>query len=274
MGNNNAIAVLDSGAGGLSVVRPLRQLAPLEQIHYFADYAHLPYGLKSPELIRKLGFKAAQKLVSLSSCKVLVVACYTLTTAWDLAELSEKLQVPVIGMLKPSIAGLRRLISGRGYSSLGIVSTKATMASGAYRRSWPSIDSLGRCRLVEHACGPLVSLVEDGIEGEEELRLILDGLLPSSIKNADAVLLGCTHFAALIDVFKRVIAPHCDIIDAGELVACEVLLQLEAQGGLSIGPKASIKAYVSDNVERFIKIAARFIEEPMSVMLVRDEKLD
>jgi glutamate racemase len=273
MANNNAIAVLDTGAGGLSVVRPLRSLAPCESIHYFADYAHVPYGLKSPELIRHLGFKAARKLVDLSDCKLLVVACHTMSVCLDLKELSDKLKVPVIGMLKPSILGLERLLSNRDYKSFGIVSTRATIISGAYRKFWSQIDKKGRCALVEHACGSLASLVEEGINGEEELRHILYGLLPLPIKSADAVLLGCTHFSALSKAFKRVLSPNADLIDAGDLVAREVLLKLEAQGGLSLGPKTTIKAYVSDNVERFCDIAQRFIDEPMSVTLVRDELL-
>lgn len=273
MANNNAIAVLDTGAGGLSVVKALRQMAPKEQIHYFADYAHLPYGLKSPELIRHLALRAAKKLVSLSSCKVLVVACHTISVWWDLDELALELKVPVIGMLKPSISGLSRLLENRNYRSFGIVSTKATISSEAYRRFWPLIDTTGSCLLVEHACGPLVSLVEEGVDGEEELSLILNGLLPAPLKKVDAVLLGCTHFSALEGVFKKVLAPHCDIIDAGDLVAREVLLQLEAQGDLSISNKTSIRAYVSDNCERFIKVAARFIDEPIQATLVRDENL-
>ncbi|HXW60357.1 MAG TPA: glutamate racemase [Myxococcota bacterium] len=273
MANDKCIAVLDTGAGGLSVVKALRSLAPRETIYYYADYAHLPYGLKSPELIRHLALKAASKLVALSSCKLLIIACHTISVWWDLEELSVRLKVPVIGMLSPSIKGLKRLLLNQNYQSFGIVSTQATISSGAYRRHWPEIDQQGRCTLVEQACGPLVSLVEEGFFAEQELSLTLNGFLPAGIKEADAILLGCTHFSALRSVFAKVLAPHAEIIDAGDLVAREVLLELEANRELSHSGGSVIKAFVSDNCERFNKVATRFIDEPLSVTLVRDEVL-
>lgn len=270
MPNQKCIAVLDTGAGGLSVVRAIRNLAPYEPICYFADYAHLPYGLKSPELIRNLAEKAATRLVSLCDCKMLVIACHTISVLLDLEQLSQKLKVPIIGMLEPSLLGLKKIFEQKHFQNFGIVSTRATLNSGIYRKFWHNT-CLKNSNLSEHACGPLVSLVEENISGEEELTIILSGLLPKVIKNADAVLLGCTHFSALKHIFKKVLAPHALIIDAGELAASEVLLTLEAQGELYRGEWQPIRAFVSDNKERFISVAPHFIEESLMVTLVGEE---
>ena len=97
--------------------------------------------------------------------------------------------------------------------------------------------------------------------------------MPEHIKKADAVLLGCTHFSALKSSFSQVLAPEAHIIDAGELVAREVLLELEANGGLSLAPKTPINAFVSDNCERFLRVAGRFIDEPLNVTLAQNEFL-
>src|SRR5580704_12784757 len=106
MMDSRPIAVLDSGVGGLSVVSAISRIRPEENIHYFADTAHLPYGIKSPQLIKYLSLRMAKKLVDLSSCKMLVVACHTIS-AWCLEEIRGLVGIPVIGMVEPSIRGLR-----------------------------------------------------------------------------------------------------------------------------------------------------------------------
>jgi glutamate racemase len=273
MSNPKPIAILDTGAGGLSVARALRALAPREEIHYYADYANLPYGLKSIELIRYLAYNAANTLVKRSSCKILVIACHTISVCCDLAKMSAEFKVPVLGMMSPSIEGLARIVPEKDWRSFGIISTKATLDSGVYRQNWPMINKKSSCELAELASGPLVSLVEEGVRGEEELYLIISGLLTKTIKEADAVLLGCTHFSALTPIIKRVLRPDAEVIDAGELVAAEVLLKLEGQGDLSRAALGAIKAYVSDNPNRFNEVAKRFTDEPMSIELIRDRAI-
>jgi glutamate racemase len=262
------IAVLDTGAGGLSVVAALRQLAPAERICYFADTAHLPYGLKSPELIKYLGMRAAKTLVALTKPKMLVIACHTISV-WCLEELSSELDIPVIGMLKPSIEGLKKLIACNNYASLGLISTKATVSSGAFRRSWAYIDPHNKCQLIEHACGPLVSLVEEGVLSSHELKIILDGLLPEAIKSVDALLIGCTHFSALIPVLRTLLAPRAHIIDAADLVAMRVIQELKEAHNLQKASEGFIEAYVSDNPERFIDVAKKFTNEAIKIELIR-----
>jgi len=270
--NNKPIAVLDTGAGGLSVVAMLRALAPYEEIAYFADYAHLPYGLKSPELIKKLALAAASTVVKKSGCKVLVVACHTISV-WCLDDIASLVGVPVLGMLEPSIEGLKHFIAAHHPSSLGIISTKATVSSGAYLNSWPMIDPLNTTRLVEHACGPLVGLIEESVVSEDDLAVIVEHLLPSSIRQADAVMIGCTHFSAIKNTLIQVIKPGSCIIDAANFVSVELIKRLRQSGQLTdrLNP-APLRCYVSDNPSRFINVAKRFIQEDMSVEWLRDSE--
>jgi glutamate racemase len=271
--DNRPIAVLDTGAGGLSVVAALRHIAPLEEIAYFADYAHLPYGLKSPELIRLLALNAAQTLVNISHCKALIIACHTISV-WCLDEIQAKFPIPVLGMLEPSIKGLHAYIQKNQLNSLGIISTKATLESGAYRRSWPAINSEQRTQLVEQACGPLVSLIEEGSVSPAQLQVIVTQLLSEPIKQADAVMIGCTHFSALIPILGRVLKPNCAIIDAAHFVSDQIYHDLKESHQLANRKhKVPIKAYVSDNPERFLNVAQSFIAEELEIKLVRDEGL-
>lgn len=263
------IGVLDTGAGGLSVVRAIRECMPHEDIHYFADTAHVPYGIKSPELITHLAVKMAKRLVDLSSCKLLVVACHTISV-WCLAEIERAVKIPVIGMVEPSVAGLAKLVAARAPQSIGVLSTKATLDSRVYHKSWPHIDPRGETRLVEHACGPMVSLVEEDVD-DNDAENILKHFLPEKIKDADMLLLGCTHFSALITPIKRVVNPSCMIVDAGALAADSASLHLANTSMLSEGTHAGrLTVYVTDNRERFQIIARRFMDDALLIELLRD----
>lgn len=270
MADLRPIAVMDTGVGGLSVVNVLHKLAPREELHYFADTAHLPYGIKSPELIKKLALEMAQKLVEQAKPKALVVACHTISV-WYLDELAQRLGIPVMGMVKPSLRGLKPIVADHSFKNFGILSTKATVTSGVYRTGWPMVDQKMEVRLWEHASGPLVSLVEEGELSEEDLVIIAGRLLPDEVKKCDGLLIGCTHFSILKPVFKRIFKPSCLLIDAADLVVAELLGMLESENALSTNdPKSGVKVYVSDNPERFLKIAPGFIRCPLDVELVRN----
>jgi glutamate racemase len=268
MTDKKPIAVLDTGVGGLSVVAALRKLAPGEHIHYFADTAHLPYGLKSPELIKFLGFRAARTLVELAKPKILVIACHTISV-WCLEKLSQELDIPVVGMLQPSIEGLKKLVAKHSYEQLGIISTKATLSSQAFRSAWEYISPANATQLQELACGPLVSLVEEGACSPQEMHIILNGLLPQAIKSVDALLIGCTHFSALVPALKQILKSSAHIIDAADLVTQHVINKLKEDTKLELDKNGSIQTYVSDNPERFLQVAPKFTAESMKIELIR-----
>lgn len=265
MSRNQPIAVFDTGAGGLSVVKALRAQMPHEKISYYADYAHLPYGLKSPELIKHLAHQATEKLCQLSKPKLLIIACHTVSV-WCLNDIQKSLNVPVLGMLSPAIAGLERYLSQNNVQTFGIISTKATLHSGAYKNAWVLIDPAQKTGLIEQACGPLVSLIEEDSLDMHQLLTIVQNLLCDDIKNADALMLGCTHFSALVPILKKVLKKECTIIDAAEFVAQEVFKDLQAQNLLSSGTiTPSIEVFVSDNPERFLSVAPRFIDDAFNI---------
>ena len=271
MSSTSPIAVLDSGAGGLSVVHALRAVLPHEELHYFADTAHLPYGTKSPQLIKYLALKMARKLRELSQCKVLVVACHTIST-WCLEDIANALKIPVIGMVAPSIDGLRHLVDNRPQlTSVGIISTKATILSHAYQRAWPSIDPRGRIALFEQPSGPLVSLVEETDIDFGTITSLVAQFLSPAIKESDAVLIGCTHFNALVPVLTKILKPDCHMVDSAIFAAHATKALLDEHNQLNLcDEKKPVVAYVSDNPERFQIIARRFIEENLVIEWLRN----
>lgn len=268
--SSSPIAVLDSGAGGLSVVRALRTLLPEEELHYFADTAHLPYGSKSPELIEHLALKMARKLFELSRCKVMVLACHTISTLCT-EKISDALEIPVIGITKPSIAALTQLVGEKkNVEAIGVISTKATLCSRAYQNAWPSIDTANRINFHEQAAGHLVSLVEDPDVDFNALASVIGQLLSPEIKNSDGVLIGCTHFSALIPALQEVLKPGCTLVDAANFVAEDVRAFLVENTNFRKASATPIIAYVSDNPQRFQIIARRFITEPLMIEWLRN----
>lgn len=259
------IAVLDTGAGGLSVLKAIRYHLPHEDIFYFADTAHLPYGIKSPELIKFLALKMARKIKEISSCKVLVIACHTISVSC-LLDIEKELSIPVMGMLKPSLLGLRKLAQDHSLMKFGVLSTRATFDSGVYRKAWASVEQ--QKVFVEQACGPLVSLVEDADVNIKELASILAGLLSDDIKSCDALLLGCTHFSALYSSLSQVLKPGCRIIDAAYYAAQFLVDSFPELFQNNKSDRGRVIAHVTDNPERFKKISRRFIEEELTVELI------
>jgi glutamate racemase len=266
------IAVIDTGAGGLSVVQAIRRLLPNEDVHYYADTANLPYGIKSPELIHHLALKMAKRVQEISSCKIFVIACHTISV-WCIQDIEQALGVPIVGMVEPSLRGLQLLVADQRISSIGILSTKATLNSGVYRNAWPSINSERKVKLVEQASGMLVSLVEEGEVSALEQEFILNHFLCDEIKQCDALLIGCTHFSALVPALAKVLKPNCAIVDAADFTAEAVRKIVNKLSDNSLG-MGQLTVSVSDNQERFLNIARVFIQEELSVNLVKDYSVD
>lgn len=262
--NNNLkpICVIDTGVGGLSVVKALSKLSSKENIHYFADTANLPYGYKSKDLIKKLSFSLVHKAIKQSNPKLIVIACHTISVT-ALEDMQKEISIPIIGMLNPSILGLSKIVIENNINSLGILSTKATFDSKAYQNGLKKL----ALTLNEKAVGSLVSLVEENCFNHAELVMILNTMLSDNIKNSDALLLGCTHFSALLNALKSVCKNNCLIIDAADLVASNVMQTLEAAKALSSTAKPTIKLFVTDNPERFKHAAKQFIEMDYEINL-------
>lgn len=267
MSRSLPIAIVDSGAGGLSVAHALRRSLPRENICYYGDTANLPYGLKSSKLIRELSMDLAQRAVVDSCAKLLVVACHTIS-ALCLDDLQRVVSVPVIGMVEPTKRGLKNILRHHPYKSIGILSTNATYSSHVYRHAWADITD-GRCvELMEYPCGILVSLVEEvDLLSTGDLSIILTHVLPSSLRCCEGLVLGCTHFSALKDHIQQMLPDGATVIDGADFVADEVQNRLNEMEMFKTTGTGWIKAKVTDNPDRFKVVARRFITEELSMEL-------
>ncbi len=217
---NLPIGVFDSGIGGLTVLRHIRELMPAESIVYVADRGHLPYGDKSPDYIRERSDSICAFLLA-QPVKAIVVACNTATAA-AVHSLRERLTVPIIGMepgVKPGILRSRNGI-------VGILATEGTLGSGKFRML-----------LERHANGsdvfikPCHGWVEH-IETGDQNAALTDSLIRETVaplldKGIDTLVLGCTHYPFLLDNIRQAVGEEILIIDTGLAVASHLRRRLQ-----------------------------------------------
>lgn len=219
--NSAPIAVFDSGIGGLTVVSALRRELPGENIVYLGDTARVPYGGKSRATIERYSEEIAALLVG-EGAKMVVVACNT-ASALALTRLRDVLEVPVEGVIAPGVeAALAATRSGH----VGVIGTKATIGSEAYANALRSARS--GIRVTSVACPLLVPLVEEGLFEDAVTEAVLERYLAAvRVSDADALVLGCTHYPLLAAAIARVAGPKIALVDSAANCARAVAAHLD-----------------------------------------------
>jgi glutamate racemase len=251
------IGVFDSGVGGLTVLKALRDEMPHEDLVYLGDTARLPYGTKSPASISRYACQATSHLQN-HGIKLLVVACNT-ASAVALDALREQMApLPVIGVVEP---GAMAAIAARPRGSHLVLATEATVRLGAYRQAIEARDT--DASVTELACELLVSLAEEGwLDGDIATGIVRRYLdeLDVEQKRPDCVILGCTHFPLLRDTIAAVIDDGTAIVDSASTTAAVAAELLEATGMHNDQRGAgSLKLFATDGAKRFARVGGQFL---------------
>ena len=211
---NLTIGIRDSGVGGLTVARRVRELLPGADLLYFADTAHVPYGDKTPQQVRHYALSISRFLIS-QGAQMLVFACNT-TSALALDSARGCFDVPIFGVIRPGARVAAELSNG----VVGVLATAATVQSGVYTRVLREYRADLQVR--EVGCPAFVPLVEaQQTDGVEALEACKHYLAPLRRIGADTVVLGCTHYPLLLPALQSV-APKIRFIDPAMAVAQEV----------------------------------------------------
>lgn len=256
--DSRPIGVFDSGLGGLTVVRAIRERLPGEDVVYLGDTARVPYGTRSSETIVRYA-RACGKNLARHGIKMLVVACNTVS-AVALDVLRVDLDMPVLGVIEP---GANAAVSATRTGRIGVIGTASTVASGAYPRAVSARATTAE--VVSVAAPLLVPLVEEGwLEGEVP-RLVVERYL-NELRGAsvDTLVLGCTHYPMLRTVIEqvadRVLGTHARVVDSAEATADELQRFLSERSLHSEKrDNGSLTLTVTDRPRSFTSVAERFL---------------
>lgn len=260
MAQNLPIGLFDSGLGGLTVLKAVSGALPCESYIYLGDTARVPYGTKSPSTIRRYALECSAFLLE-KGVKHIVVACNTASSvALDL--LTHECPCPITGMIDATVrAALEATSNGR----IGVIGTRATVASGAFERALRAAGT--GLRVSSVPCPLFVPLVEEGLfEGElvdQAMRHYLTELKDTGI---DTLILGCTHYPMLKKSLAGFFGADVTLVTSAESVAKD--LQVLYKKEISTTP-GSMSICVTDDTGAFDSFAAPILESEAPIEIAR-----
>lgn len=236
------VGIFDSGVGGLTVVRAILQHLPHVMIAYLGDTARQPYGDKSREAMCQIAEENSAFLVE-QGADLVVMACHT-ASAQALERVRSRLSVPVVGMVE---VGVQLAVAATKNQKIAILGTRGTLASGVYQKKIREL--LPKAHLVATACPLLVPLIEEGLGSHLATRLLVrDYLQEAKKEGVDTVILGCTHYPVVRQLFQEELGSDVVLIDGAEASAAQ--LQVVSSTNQT-QPLSAHRFFVSDNPERF-----------------------
>ncbi len=252
-----SIGVFDSGMGGLTVLRALRDLLPNERFVYLGDTARLPYGTKSVETVIAYALQMAQVLVN-RQIKLLVVACNTATVSALEVLAHHYPELPVIGVIEP---GAHAAIQASKTKKICVISTETTAKTNIYPQKIRALDK--HADVISRATGLFVALAEEGlVTGRVTEAAIVHYLSDLKSLEVDTLLLGCTHFPVLKEALQAILPRNIQLIDSALFTALAVKQILEEKNitSKSTAPNQPMEFLVTDLPERFCRVGETFLK--------------
>lgn len=213
------IGIYDSGVGGLGIFNAIKQVLPYESIIYYGDTAYFPFGSRQPNEVRRITLQAIQKLAQ--QCTIIVLACNTASVN-DLDYFREQVAIPIVGVV-PVIKTAAALTKNNKIALLGTTITTASAYTDKLIRDF----AVGKT-VYKIACPGLATAVEYHNLTEDHLRQYL-----APVKDADIVVLGCTHYTLIKGEIQRLVGPDVKVIDSNEAVARQTLRMLQQSGTIN-----------------------------------------
>ncbi|MDB9313133.1 glutamate racemase [Spirulina sp. CS-785/01] len=249
----NQIGVFDSGVGGLTVLRQLKQQLPEESFLYFADTARLPYGTRTKEEILQF-VREILTWMQAEGVKMVIMACNT-SSALALEEVRQEFPFPVLGLILP---GARAAIhQGR---SIGVIATPATVASNAYQRAILEADA--GVEVFQVGCPEFVPLIEQNrLTDVYTYQIAEQYLQPLLDRSIDTLIYGCTHYPHLNPVIKRILPPAVKTVNPAYAVAIAAEKELQLLSLQNTNSPLPTRFCVSGEPQQFALLSQQFLGE-------------
>ncbi|MTI95319.1 MAG: glutamate racemase [Firmicutes bacterium] len=266
--NSKAIGVLDSGVGGLGIVKYLKELLPGENILYYADTAHMPYGSKSASEVKNLATNGMKYLCAKHELKLLIVACNTATVA-GLECYRKHFPMPVIGVVKP---GVKAAVSITKNKKIGLIATVGTVNSNTYPKLMVELDP--SIKVYQMPCPKLAGIVENQDFNQDVISIAKSYLYPLLNNEIDSLILGCTHYPSLYHIIRPIVGKSMNVIDPSFFTVREVYDFLTQSLGRNPQREGYQIFYVSGQSWKFYQIAQKLLGYPINISSIRQTTSD
>jgi len=254
---SDPIGIFDSGIGGLTVARAVKNLLPDESIIYFGDTAHLPYGDKSTAAIQAYSIKICDIFLQ-RKCKVILIACNSASAAaTDLVKEYVGKRAKVFNVIEPAVNYVRETYQD---STIGLIGTKQTVGSGVYESKVAALEN--NLKLNSIATPLLVPMIEEGfLQGTISQDIINEYLKKPALQEIRALILGCTHYPLIKDQVSNFYNGKVEIIDSSEIVAKSLKAYLEYNLLVNSSENHTDHFIVSDFTDSFEELTNLFFGE-------------
>lgn len=254
------IGAFDSGVGGLSVLRAIRELLPTQPVLYLADQAHVPYGVRSLEEVRLFSHAITRFLLA-QGARLIVVACNTASVAALQSLRQEFPDVPFVGMepaVKPAAEQTHSKV-------VGVLATYATFQGQVYN-SVVERFAQGVTILQDHCPGLVAEIEKGNFNGPQTEKILRNALEPMMEKGVDTVVMGCTHYPFVIPLIQKITGPAVQVIDPAPAIARQIKRLLEARGWFPQETAlADVKFFTTAKVADFAAMLPHYSSEPTNV---------
>ena len=257
------IGIFDSGIGGLTVANAIHHLMPDEQLIYFGDTAHLPYGDKSAEAIKSYSNKIAGFLMEMN-CKAIVIACNTASSvAFKSVQKLFHDKDLVINVIDPVV---ENVLSTGNISRVGIIATKRTIKSNIYAKKLKALQP--GIEVASLATPLLAPMIEEGFFNNKISQTIINSYLSKpKLKNIESLILACTHYPLIEPEINKFYKNKIKIVDSPQIVANRVKEILATKNLLRKTPGKEHHFFVSDYTGSFEQTSRIFFREKIKLEL-------
>ncbi|WP_429970718.1 glutamate racemase [Fructilactobacillus sp. Tb1] len=265
--NSEPIAFMDSGIGGLTVLKVALKELPHENMIYLGDEAHMPYGEKSVDQVIDYSLEIGDFFEN-QDAKCMVVACNT-ATASALSELQTKLNIPVVGVIKP---GSTAAVKATKKEKIGVIGTKVTVNSHAYKKEIQKLNP--NAEVIELACPTFIPLVEKGDYTSQLAKdTVAAGLQSIKDSGIDTLVLGCTHFPIIANLIQAVMGDDVQLIDPGFETVNVAKSILADKNELNNAKITETKYYTTEGVTHFDEVASQWLNRKVGSKLITPDQL-
>ncbi|MBX9852337.1 MAG: glutamate racemase [Cytophagaceae bacterium] len=261
MEKNQPIGIFDSGIGGLTVAYAVKQALPDENIIYFGDTAHLPYGDKSTAAIQAYSIKICDLLIK-HNCKVILIACNSASSAaYQLAKEYVGSKAKVINVIDPAVMYIGEHFENK---TIGLIGTKKTVNSNVYQRK---LDKLNKNITLKSLATPLlVPMIEEGFfDNNISEKIIHQYLSDARLASIEALILGCTHYPLIKKQIQNYYGDKVKVIDSSHVVAAHLKSFLKSKDLLNDTGEHYNKFFVSDYTHSFAESTKIFFREEVNL---------